>query len=153
VSVPAVAVRRAVPPDAGRVAALVERAYAPYLSRLGRRPAPMDEDYEAVLASHEVWVAEEGSDMVGVLVLVVEPDAVLLDNVAVDPGRQGRGTGRGLIALAEGRAAEEGLPVVRLYTNALMVENQRLYESLGYVETGRGHEHGHDRVFYAKPLG
>jgi hypothetical protein len=41
---------------------------------------------------------------------------------------------------------------VRLYTNALMVENQRLYESLGYVETGRSHEHGHDRVFYAKLL-
>jgi ribosomal protein S18 acetylase RimI-like enzyme len=138
--------------DAGRVAALVERAYAPYLSRLGRRPAPMDDDYEAVLVRHEVWVAEDGGDLVGVLVLDLEPDAMLLDNVAVDPARQGRGTGRTLIALAERRALEQGLSRVRLYTNAVMVENQRLYESLGYVETGRGHEHGHDRVFYAKPL-
>ena len=41
---------------------------------------------------------------------------------------------------------------VRLYTHVSMVENQRLYERLGYVETRRGHEDGLARVFYEKPL-
>jgi hypothetical protein len=33
-----------------------------------------------------------------------------------------------------------------------MVENQRLYASIGYEETGRGNEAGYDRVFMRKPL-
>ena len=34
-----------------------------------------------------------------------------------------------------------------------MVENQRIYERDGYVETHRETEHGLGRVFYAKHLG
>jgi ribosomal protein S18 acetylase RimI-like enzyme len=45
---------------------------------------------------------------------------------------QGRGFGRRLLSLAQEIAAEEGFPALRLYTNALMVENIRLYETLGY---------------------
>ena len=33
-----------------------------------------------------------------------------------------------------------------------MVENQRLYASLGDAETGRGTEAGYDRVFMRKQL-
>jgi hypothetical protein len=33
-----------------------------------------------------------------------------------------------------------------------MVENQRLYASIGYEETGRGSEAGYDRVFMRKRL-
>ena len=33
-----------------------------------------------------------------------------------------------------------------------MVENQRLYERIGYVETHRAKEHGFARVFYEKVL-
>jgi hypothetical protein len=33
-----------------------------------------------------------------------------------------------------------------------MVENQRLYTSIGYEETGRGTEAGYDRVFLRKQL-
>ncbi len=31
-------------------------------------------------------------------------------------------------------------------------ENIALYRKLGFVETGRGHQDGYDRVFMAKPL-
>lgn len=34
-----------------------------------------------------------------------------------------------------------------------MVENQRLYERHGYVETHQADEHGFGRGFYAKDLG
>jgi ribosomal protein S18 acetylase RimI-like enzyme len=77
---------------------------------------------------------------------------VLLENVAVVPEHHGRGVGRMLLELAEHRTAELGLDRVRLYTHVTMVENQALYERVGYVETARTTEHGFTRVFYEKRL-
>ena len=144
--------RRAAEGDVEAVTELVQRAYDVYLTRLGLRPGPMDDDYGDAIRTRETWVAESGERIVGLLVLVLEDEALLLDNVAVDPEAQGRGIGRSLLALAERRAREAALPVVRLYTNVVMEENQRLYESLGYVETRRAQEDGHGRVFYEKPV-
>ena len=45
-----------------------------------------------------------------------------------------------------------GYSEIRLYTHQTMVENQRLYASIGYEETGRGTEAGYDRVFMRKQL-
>jgi hypothetical protein len=42
--------------------------------------------------------------------------------------------------------ARPGYREIRLYTHQTMVENQRLYASIGYEETGRGSEAGYDRV-------
>jgi hypothetical protein len=41
---------------------------------------------------------------------------------------------------------------IRLYTHERMIENQRLYQGIGYEETGRGYEAGYDRIFMRKPL-
>ena len=77
---------------------------------------------------------------------------LLLDNIAVSPARQGLGLGRQLLAFAEAEALRIGYHEIRLYTHQTMVENQRLYASIGYQETGRGTEAGYDRVFMAKRL-
>ena len=60
--------------------------------------------------------------------------------------------GRRLLAFAEAEALRRGYSEIRLYTHETMVENQRLYASIGYEETGRGTEAGYDRVFMRKPL-
>ena len=60
--------------------------------------------------------------------------------------------GRRLLALAETEALRRGYREIRLYTHQTMVENQRLYASIGYEETGRGTEAGYDRVFMRKQL-
>ena len=60
--------------------------------------------------------------------------------------------GRRLLAFAEAEALRRGYREIRLYTHQTMVENQRLYASIGYVETGRGTEAGYDRVFMRKQL-
>lgn len=39
-------IRAALPPDAPRVLPLVEAAFAVWVPRLGRKPAPMEDDYE-----------------------------------------------------------------------------------------------------------
>jgi N-acetylglutamate synthase-like GNAT family acetyltransferase len=147
-----VEIRRASVADLPALRALVREAYAPYVPRIGREPAPMTADYAALVEAAEVWVATDDRGVAGVLVLHSQADALFLENVAVAPAAQGRGIGRALIAHAERRARELGLAEVTLYTNAKMTENLALYPALGYVETDRRREDGYDRVFYRKPV-
>lgn len=109
---------------------VVERAYGGYVERIGRRPAPMDDDYDERIRTARVLVADDDG-VVGLIVLVGTPDHVLIENVAVHPDRQLAGIGRALLSLAEDYAGELGLDRLRLYTNVVMVENIRLYTRLG----------------------
>ncbi len=138
--------------DLPLIRAIVRGAYAHYVPRVGREPAPMTADYAALVAAGEVRAAVDGTTVVGVLVLRPVPGAMHLENVAVDPGAQGRGIGGLLVEHAEHEAREAGLPAVELYTNARMTENLALYPRLGYVETGRRSEDGFDRVFFRKDV-
>jgi ribosomal protein S18 acetylase RimI-like enzyme len=97
-----------------------------------------------------VWVLEQGPEIDAIIVLLPAPNYLLLDNIAVSPTRQGLGLGRRLLAFAEDEALRRGYREIRLYTHQTMVENQRLYPSIGYEETGRGGEGGYDRVFMRK---
>ena len=145
--------RRAAAADVPLIRRVAEEAYAPYVGRMGgQRPAPMDLDYAAVVGSTEAWVAEADGDVVGFLILIGEGDSMLLDGVAVRPSHQGFGAGRALLTLAEEQARAGGYDRIRLYTNEAMLENQGLYERIGYVETHRADAHGFARVFYEKPL-
>ena len=140
------------PADAAAVSGCVRAAYAEYVERIGREPAPMAADYAALIAAGEVWVVRAGAAIAGVLVLRPQPPSLLLENVAVAPGQRGRGLGRALIAFAEERARAAGLDAVTLYTNERMTENLTLYPALGYTETGRGVEDGYARVYFRKPV-
>ena len=133
--------------------ACVRAAYARYVERIGREPAPMTADYDALIAAGEVWVIREGEGVSGVLVLRPQPPALLVENVAVAPDRQGAGLGRALMALRGGARARRGARRGVLYTNERMTENLRFYPALGFTETGRGMQDGFARVFYRKPLG
>jgi GNAT superfamily N-acetyltransferase len=145
-------IRRAEPADLDAVRACVRAAYALYVPRMGREPAPMRADYNALIERREVWVACEEDGLEGVLVLRAGPDSLLLENVAVDPAKQGRGIGRALLGFAEQHARDLGLFEIVLYTNELMTENLRLYPRLGYVETDRRVEDGYSRVYFRKVL-
>jgi N-acetylglutamate synthase-like GNAT family acetyltransferase len=146
-------IRRARPDEAPLLRALVERAYAPWVPMIGRRPMPMDDDYDARVASGEAWVLEEAGAVRGVLVLEGRADHLLIDNVAVEPERRGKGDGRALLGFAEVEARRRGLPEVRLYTNEKMERNIALYAARGYAETERRQEEGFRRVFMAKRVG
>jgi N-acetylglutamate synthase-like GNAT family acetyltransferase len=145
-------IRSATAADVDAIRQLVHDAYVVYVPRIGREPAPMRADYEALVAEGAVSVADDKGQIVGVLVLRPQPDWLLLENVAVAPSAQGRGIGRALIAFAEERARELALPKVTLYTNARMTENLSLYAALGYVEVDRRREHGFERVFFEKAI-
>jgi ribosomal protein S18 acetylase RimI-like enzyme len=112
----------------------------------------MLDDYAARVSEGVVWVVEEGAVIAAIIVLLPAPNYLLLDNIAVSPARQSLGLGRQLLAFAETGALRRGYREIRLYTHQTMIENQRLYASIGYEETGRGTEAGYDRVFMRKQL-
>jgi ribosomal protein S18 acetylase RimI-like enzyme len=138
--------------DVAVVARISHDAYAVYVERIGRRPAPVTADHAALVAAGEVTVATVAEAVVGVLVTRPAGSSLLLESAAVDPGHQGMGIGRALVAHAEALAAAAGLEAVELYTNQAMTENLLLYPRLGYVETARRSEDGYRRVYFRKPL-
>ena len=145
-------IRSAAPADAEAVRAVVDAAYWHYVARIGKPPGPMLDDYAARIDEGTVWVLEQRAVIAGLVVLLPGPNYLLLDNIAVSPSRQRLGLGRRLLAFVEAEALRRGYREVRLYTHQTMVENQRLYTSIGYEETGRGTEAGYDRVFMRKRL-
>jgi ribosomal protein S18 acetylase RimI-like enzyme len=145
-------IRPATAADVPTIAEIVDQAYRHYIARMGKPPGPMLDDYAARVSECAVWVIEEGAVVAAIVVLLPAPNYLLLDNIAVSPTRQGLGLGRRLLAFAEDEALRRGYREIRLYTHQTMVENQRLYASIGYEETGRGSEAGYNRVFMRKQL-
>ncbi|TPW27034.1 GNAT family N-acetyltransferase [Pararhizobium mangrovi] len=146
------AIRLAEPGDLAAIQAIVERAYTPYIARMGRKPGPMLDDYGGLIAAGRVNVATIEGVAAGFIVLVPEGRTLLLDNVAIDPGHRGTGLGRRLLSFAEETARAKGCSRIRLYTHQTMTENVALYTRLGYRETHRASERGFARIFMAKDL-
>jgi ribosomal protein S18 acetylase RimI-like enzyme len=138
--------------DLAAIESIVERAYGVYVERIGMRPGPMDADHAEKVRSGLVHVADEGGEVVGLIVLVEIVDRLLIENVAVDPDRQGEGIGRRLLAFAEETARAAGIDILTLFTHEKMSENLALYTRLGYEETERRSEGSFSRVFLSKRL-
>jgi ribosomal protein S18 acetylase RimI-like enzyme len=144
--------RLATTEDLTAVEEIVRTAYLPYVSRIGREPGPMLDDYRKLIADRRVHVVENDGVVSGILVLIPERDVMLLDNVAVAPFAQGLGLGRKMLEFAEHAARDAGLRSIRLYTNQAMTENISLYSRIGYSETHRGEEKGLRRIYMTKQL-
>jgi GNAT superfamily N-acetyltransferase len=145
--------RQATASDLPAIRQVVRAAYARYLDRMDRPPAPVSNDYRAEAGAGQIWVL--GEPVVGVIVLIGQDDqddGLLVENVAVSPAAQGTGIGRRLMEFAEQRAIALGLRSLSLYTNEIMSENLAIYARLGYRETGRRTEDGYRRVFMEKLL-
>lgn len=145
-------IRKALPPDLDRIKDCARQAYAPYVPRMGKEPAPMVADFEARIAADSLHVLELDGEVAGFIVLYPRGDHLHVENVAVFPGGQGKGLGRALMRFAEEEAGRLGLSAVELYTNVKMTENQAFYPALGYVEIDRREEDGFSRIFYRKEL-
>jgi ribosomal protein S18 acetylase RimI-like enzyme len=145
-------VRTARPEDTAVIGDLVQASYSKYAERIGKEPAPMLEDYAALIEACEVWVLVEGEEVLGVLVMRPAEDYLFVDNIAVAPECQGRGLGRELVAFAEEKAKAYDLPEIRLYTNEKMPENIAVYGRLGFEVTECKLDGGYRRVFMRKRL-
>src|ERR1700730_2143757 len=139
-------IRSAAADDAARIGAIAHAAYAIYVPRIGREPAPMAADFEAEVAANRVVVIEAAGSVRGYMIAWPEPDAYFIDNIAIDPQSQGDGLGRRLVDHAVAQAEKLKLPALRLYTNVLMTENLSMYAHIGFVETHRVVEKSFHRV-------
>ena len=146
-------IRPARPDEAQWARALVRRAYALYVPRMGQEPAPMLADYGALIEAREVWLLEHDGQAAALIVLRPDGNALFVENIAVDPEAQRKGHGRMLLAFAEREARRLALTAIRLYTNAAMTENLSYYPRLGFREIDRREEEGYKRVFFEKRLG
>ncbi|MEU7720074.1 GNAT family N-acetyltransferase [Streptomyces tibetensis] len=136
--------------DVPVVAEVIAAAFRPYIERIGRVPQPMEEDHAANVAAGKVFVT--GDPVTGLVVIEAFDDHLFLDTIAVRPTEHGRGVGRRLLRFVDARTRDLGLPEIRLYTNALMWENQRIYPKYGYELVERRADGPHDRVHYRKRL-
>ena len=146
-------IRQAQPADAEAVATLIGAAYGGYAPLLGRNPQPMDDDYAALIAAKQVFVLEDGGELLGVLV-VQQPDdfELLVRTVGIAPTHQGKGLGTQLMTYAEQVASDRDINRLRLYTNEVMDGTARLYTRLGYEETRREGPEGRQVIYMAKEV-
>ncbi|WP_458242889.1 GNAT family N-acetyltransferase [Streptomyces sp. MAI_2237] len=143
-------IRAAVASDVPAVKAVTDAAYHRYIERIGVVPVPMRADHAANVAAGRVFVT--GEPVVGLVVLEEHDDHLFLDSIAVHPDAHGTGVGRRLLHFVDARARERGLPEVRLYTNAMMWENQKIYPKYGYEVIERRVDGPYDRIHYRKRL-
>lgn len=146
-------IRQAQAADHGAVVACARAAYAKYLVRMDREPAPLHADYEALIAQGVAYVLATREEVRGILVMMPVHNSLFVENIAVDPRFQGQGLGQRLMDFVEQQARKEQLQEIRLHTNEVMSENLRFYHKLGFEEEGRRVEDGYHRVFLRKGLG
>jgi ribosomal protein S18 acetylase RimI-like enzyme len=142
--------RRATAADLPTIKAVIDAAYARYLTRMDKPPGPMLRDYRPSVEAGTTWVS--GSPITAVLTLYPGDDHLLIENIAVHPSAQGHGLGRALMSFAEQEAARRGLTRLTLVTHEVMTENQAIYARLGYAEVERRSEDGYRRIYMEKHL-
>jgi GNAT superfamily N-acetyltransferase len=128
----AVLLRPAAPGDAAAVAGVWLRSFAAALPTVRR--AHSDDQVrgwirDVLLPRHDVWVAEAGGAVVGLLAL----SEGWLDQLYLEPGRRGRGIGDRFVALAKERQPA-GL---QLWTFQVNEPARRFYERHGFVAVER----------------
>lgn len=144
--------RVARPEDEPEIRRCIDSAYAPYVGRMGKPPAPMLADYEQLVGEGVVRVVTRGDRIEGLIAIWPKEDHLYVGNIAVFPDAQGTGAGAALLAEADREAVLLGHDEIRLYTNALMTENLEYYPQKGFVETHRAADDGYERVYSSRRL-
>ncbi|GLB08731.1 hypothetical protein AtubIFM57258_004635 [Aspergillus tubingensis] len=145
-------IRQATPDDQPIIEAIIQEAFSIYISRMGRKPQPMLDDYTALIKDGVVYVIERDGETKGTVMLVPKEGFMIVDNLAVAESARGTGLGRRLLEFAAESARLAGCHTLQLHTNETMVENIAIYTRMGYVETHRADNKGWKRVYMAKNL-
>ncbi len=146
-------IRLAIMSDCAMIKECAEQAYAVYVDRIGKKPAPMTADFASSIKKREVVVLEHDNAILGYAVYYSVSDSLFLENIALRPLGQGQGFGSRLLAHIHQAAVTFGYTAVDLYTNELMTENLRWYAAHGYREIERRYEDGFNRVYLRKNIG
>lgn len=100
---------------------------------------------EKAAAETGIAAAEDGR-LLGCVFCKAEPESLYIGKFAVSPAAQGKGVGRLLLAAAEARARELGLPALRLETRIELIGNHAVFARWGFVKTAENRHAGYDRT-------
>ena len=120
--------------------AVIHGAFAEHRGALKPPSAALDETVASLgrrLADGAVFLAERDDRVIGAVCAETRGDSIYLDRLAVLPAARGRGVAAALVAAVEGFAAEAGAGAVTLGVRLALPGNIRMFERLGYAETGR----------------
>jgi ribosomal protein S18 acetylase RimI-like enzyme len=143
-----IVLRRATAADAPALAATIAAAFAQYRGKLVPESGAFGETADGIAAELDkgaaAIIAERNGEVAG-CVMTKELDGDLyFGRLSVLPAARGSGLARRLVAAVEAEARRRGLAGVRLGVRVVLTENQRLFGSLGYVETSREPHPGFD---------
>jgi ribosomal protein S18 acetylase RimI-like enzyme len=110
----------------GDLAACRAADFAAFCAEIGSEPEADEVIAEIVAGSHELFAP-------------VDDDDFYISRVGVDPGRQGQGIGRAMVAYVLGTAAERGHRRCRLDVSADNAAAIRAYEAAGLRTTETRH--------------
>ncbi len=154
--------RTAMLSESEEVGRVIRAAFTPYVRALGRDfPAAGSAEYVegwerfvAELERGDVFLALDGEQIVGAVRTKPQEKDLYIQQIAVDPSRQGTGVGSWLLARIDELARSRGLGGLSLETAEMAVANIRLYQRHGFEIVGRGPpDHGldpHTRVHMVK---
>lgn len=140
------ALRRLTPHDTMMpVHALLTGAFA-YMDGVIDPPSSMHrmrpDDLAAEAGRSELWVLD---GPLACMILTDKGDTLYLGKLAVAEAWRGTGLARVMVEHAVARARALGRPSVTLQTRVELLANQRAFQALGFVETGRTAHAGYDR--------
>ncbi len=145
--------RRAGENDVEIVRNFTHAAYAKWAQLIGRRPKPMNADYEHAVRAHVIELAYEDGVLVALYEIIPAADHLLVESIAVAPPHQRQGLGHRLMVRIEALARARALPHVRLYTNKAFTSNLEFYQKLGYaIEREEPIKGGGTLVHFAKKI-
>ncbi len=90
-------------------------------------------------------LAVSGSKPVGCLFANHTRSLLYVGKLAVDSAYRGQGIARRLMDTAEAIARAETITLIELETRVELIENQRLFEHLGFLKTAENAHEGYDR--------
>ena len=130
--------RSAVVTDAGAIRALSRAAYARWVPLIGREPWPMTADYaEALRKGHRIDLLHKGEVLAGLVEMILEPDHLMIENVAVLPAHQGQGLGRFLLNQSCACARQLGMESMLLEVRPSNLRALDIYQRYGFEQIGR----------------
>lgn len=134
-----VKVRIAEPADYGEIYTLQLAAFVDEARLYGTPDVPAlndtIEEFRDRLSTCESWVATDQNRIVGAVSLRYS-GVPYVERLMVAPDRRGEGIGSELLKVLELAAIQAGHKSLQLIVGALAVDNQLIYEHLGWQRTG-----------------